>query len=125
MNLAFKEVFGASRPTLPLQDGGNIVCGNATRLDWEEFCPKDDGAEIYVLGNPPYLGARNQNKGQKADVRRVLAGVKGVNSLDYISCWFYKAENSSFQVEQDNKSVLLRRIQFPKDNRSVCFGHTF
>ena len=41
MNLEFKKVFGATRPTLPLQDGGNIVCGNATIEDWEEVCPKE------------------------------------------------------------------------------------
>ncbi len=93
MNLAFKEVFGETRPTLPLQDGGNIICGNATRLDWEEVCPKDEGDEIYILGNPPYLGARNQSKEQKKDVRAVLDNIRGVNSLDYISCWFFKAAN--------------------------------
>lgn len=91
MNIAFKEVFGITRPTLPLQAGGNIVCGNATRLDWEEVCPKDAGYEIYVLGNPPYLGARNQDKSQKADVKKVLGHIKGYNNLDYIACWFVKA----------------------------------
>ena len=74
MNMVFKEVFGESNPTLPLQDGGNIVCGNATRLDWEEVCPKEKGAEIYILGNPPYLGARMQNADQKADLAIVLSG---------------------------------------------------
>ncbi|MCP4118790.1 MAG: class I SAM-dependent DNA methyltransferase [Desulfobacteraceae bacterium] len=93
MNLAFKEVFGQTRPTLPLQDGGNIVCGNATRLDWKNVCPQKKGYEIYIIGNPPYLGARNQNKEQKNDVRAVLGKIKGVNSLDYISCWFFKAAN--------------------------------
>ncbi len=30
MNLAFKAVFGSAKPTLPLQEGGHIVCANAT-----------------------------------------------------------------------------------------------
>jgi len=90
MNLAFKEVFGYTRPTLPLQDGGNIVCGNATRLDWEAVCPKDEGYEIYILGNPPYLGARNQNKKQKADMSFVFGGHKDYKDSDYVSCWFLK-----------------------------------
>ena len=91
MNLAFKAVFNDAKPTLPLQDGGNIVCGNATRLDWEEVCPKEEGTEIYILGNPPYLGARNQDANQKSDVRKVLGTIKGYNNLDYIACWFVKA----------------------------------
>ena len=68
MNLEFKSVFGATRPTLPLQEGGNIVCGNATREDWEEVCPKDEGNEVYILGNPPYLGGKFQTKDQKRDL---------------------------------------------------------
>ncbi len=91
MNLAFKEVFGDANPTLPLQDGGRIVRNNATRLDWETVCPKDEGLEIYILGNPPYLGARNQDKNQKSDVKIVLGHIKGYNNLDYIACWFVKA----------------------------------
>ena len=91
MNLAFKDVFGDAKPTLPLQDGGHIVCGNATRWDWEEICPKEDGAEIYILGNPPYLGARNQDKYQKSDMGVVFGHIRGFNNLDYIACWFAKA----------------------------------
>ena len=40
MNQEFKKLFFETVPTLPIKDGGNIVCGNATRLDWEEVCPK-------------------------------------------------------------------------------------
>jgi hypothetical protein len=88
MNLLFQEVFGESKPTLPLTDGGNIVCGNATRIDWQEVCPKDEGYEIYVLGNPPYLGSVQQSSEQKKDMERVFDGTKGYKHLDYIGCWF-------------------------------------
>ena len=91
MNQEFKKLFGNCTPTLPLKDSGNIVCGNATRLDWEEVCPKNEGDEIYILGNPPYLGARLQTKEQKEDMNIVFDGIDGFNNLDYISCWFYKA----------------------------------
>ena len=90
MNLAFKEVFGQTRPTLPLKDGGNIVCGNATRIAWENVCPKDEGYEVYIIGNPPYLGARNQNKEQKADMSFVFSAHKDYKDSDYVSCWFLK-----------------------------------
>ena len=65
MNVQFEACFGQSRPSLPLQESGKIVHGNATRLDWEEVCPKENAAEIYILGNPPYQGARKQTKTQK------------------------------------------------------------
>jgi type II restriction/modification system DNA methylase subunit YeeA len=90
MNLEFYKAFGRTSPSLPLHDGGNIVHGNATRLNWEEVCPKNDGDEIYILGNPPYLGARLQSKEQKADMAEVFQGIKNFNNLDYIACWFYK-----------------------------------
>jgi len=93
MNLEFYKAFGRTSPALPLKGGGNIVHGNATRIDWKSVCPKEDGDEIYILGNPPYLGARLQNKEQKEDMKIVFDGIKGYNNLDYISCWFYKGAN--------------------------------
>jgi len=115
MNVAFKGVFGTTRPTLPLQDGGHIVCGNATRLDWEEVCPKVDDVEVFVLGNPPYLGASLQSNEQKKDMAVAFSGISGHKNLDYIAVWFLKASayicdsssrfafvvtNSLFQGEQ-------------------------
>lgn len=91
MNLEFFREFGRTSPTLPLHQGGNIVQGNATRLSWQEVCPKEDGDEIYILGNPPYLGGKFQSKEQKEDMALVFKGVKNFKELDYISCWFYLA----------------------------------
>jgi hypothetical protein len=91
MNVEFQKEFGKSSPTLPLKEAGKIVCGNACRLDWEEVCPKKEGDEIYILGNPPYLGARNQSVNQKSDLEFVFGRSDGTNSLDYISAWFLKA----------------------------------
>jgi hypothetical protein len=86
------EGYGQSKPILPLKEAGKIVCANAARKDWEEVCSKSKGDEIYVLGNPPYYGARKQNENQKEDVEFVLKGVHGYNNLDYVSIWFYKAK---------------------------------
>jgi len=91
MNVAFKKEFGTVPPALPLKDGGNIVHGNATRVDWESVCPKEDGNEIYVFGNPPYLGAKELNSIQKEDMNIVFKNFGNVKRLDYISCWFKKA----------------------------------
>lgn len=91
MNLEFKQVFGATRPTLPLQDGGHIICGNATRVDWEVVCPKDGDVEIFVLGNPPYLGSRYQQAIHKTDIAAACGQLKNYKKVDYIVCWFVKA----------------------------------
>ena len=91
MNVEFFKEFGRTNPTLPLTDAGNIVQGNACSLDWEEVCPKGDSDDIYILGNPPYLGAKLQSDKQKEDVKLLFKGYKKYNNLDYIACWFYKA----------------------------------
>jgi hypothetical protein len=93
MNMVFETEFGYTAPTLPLKACARIVAGNSARIDWELLCPFVYSDEIYILGNPPYVGARNQNKNQKSDMRYVLNSYKGVNSLDYISIWFFKAIN--------------------------------
>lgn len=79
--------FGKSKPILPLKEAGHIIQGNATRLNWEDTCPKNEDDEIYILGNPPYLGSRNQDKEQKEDMKFVF--LKDYKKLDYVSNWFY------------------------------------
>ena len=132
MNLEFYKAFGRTSPSLPLHDGGHIVHGNATRIEWEEVCPKEDGDEIYILGNPPYLGSRNQDKVQKADMEFVFK--KDYKSLDYIACWFYLGSqyirginaklafvstNSISQGEQ----VALTWPRVLKDDLEIYFAH--
>lgn len=76
------------RPTLPLQKAGAIVCGNALRLDWEEILPHEKDDEVYLFGNPPYLGYSLQSKEQKEDLKNIFEGIRGNGYLDYISGWF-------------------------------------
>jgi len=93
MNREFFAAFGRTKPALPLSETGNIVKGNACRLDWETVCPKMEGDEIYILGNPPYNGSRKQDKNQKEDLIIVLSGLNKFKDLDYISIWFFKGAN--------------------------------
>lgn len=89
MNQVFFKEFGRTKPALPLTETGNIVHGNATRLNWETVCPKEKGKEIFILGNPPYLGSKRQSPSQKAEMATVFSGIEGYKNLDYIACWFY------------------------------------
>lgn len=96
MNKVFEEMlfdYGKSKPILPLKQAGKIVCDNATRLDWKTVCPIKADEEVYIIGNPPYYGARKQNADQKKDMEIVFNGIHGYNNMDYISCWFFKAKN--------------------------------
>ncbi|HSW37415.1 MAG TPA: DNA methyltransferase [Candidatus Saccharimonadales bacterium] len=91
MNAEFALKFGAEIPLIPLKEAGNIKYGNAARMNWSEVCPNNDKDEIYIISNPPFGGARKQNKSQKEDMRRALDFIKGFGNLDYVSIWFYKA----------------------------------
>lgn len=110
MNMAFREVFGDAKPTLPLQSGGNIVCGNATRIPWESVCPKDPAHETYILGNPPYLGGKLQSIAQKNDLEFVAKSLGSFKNLDYIACWFIKAANYSVNSNVEFSFVSTNSI---------------
>ena len=88
MSVEFFNEFGRTNKTLPLSEAGKIVQGNACRLDWEEVCPKNKNDEIYILGNPPYLGFNLQNSKQKNDMAIIYYPRKDYKRLDYICCWF-------------------------------------
>ncbi|WP_374009894.1 DNA methyltransferase [Leifsonia sp. LS-T14] len=87
MNVEFREKFGIDLPLIPLKESGNIFAGNAIAIDWGSVCPNDGSEEIYVIGNPPYLGSRNQSAEHKRDLKSVSPRYK---SLDYVSAWFIK-----------------------------------
>ena len=91
MNLAFMKRFGRLAPTLPLKPSGSIVWGNALQTDWSEVCPNTNTGTTFILGNPPYLGSKKQDKQQKEDIATIFAGATNYKNLDYISCWFLKA----------------------------------
>ena len=75
---------------LPLKSYANIVEGNALRIDWETVVPKDK--LNYIMGNPPFVGKKEQTKLQKQEVLDIFGKkVKGVGNLDYVSCWYRKA----------------------------------
>lgn len=88
-----QEIKDAVRPTLPLKKAGDIICGNALRLDWGKILPHEEKDEVYLFGNPPYLGARRQSSYQKEDLSVVFNNITNkYKSLDYISGWFIKGE---------------------------------
>ena len=87
MNVEFREKFGIDLPLIPLKESGSVHQGNAITRDWNEVCPNTGAEEIYVIGNPPYLGSRNQTTEHKRDLQSATPRYK---SLDYVSAWFIK-----------------------------------
>ncbi|MDK6927194.1 DNA methyltransferase [Actinotignum sp. GS-2025a] len=93
MNEEFAEKFGVDIPLIPLKETGHIVHGNATRLDWNEVCPNNGTDEIYIIGNPPYVGSTYQTKDQKDDFAYVFDSAKYPKKLDYVALWFIEGAN--------------------------------
>ena len=114
MNLELKRRYGDYlRETLPLHKVGDIRCGNALRLDWNEILPHEKDDEVYLFGNPPYLGSKRQNKFQKEDLKIASHELKKYKSLDYIAGWFIKGA--------DFISGCKANIGFVSTN-SICEG---
>ncbi|MBP5706685.1 MAG: SAM-dependent DNA methyltransferase, partial [Spirochaetales bacterium] len=103
------EILITKNDFLPLRNYSNIVEGNALRIDWATLKPENPDiytmpntlfwqqpeAETelkydYIMGNPPFVGARLMNDAQKDDVANVWQNAKNIGNLDYVSCWYKK-----------------------------------
>ena len=113
MNVKFNAQFRASIHALPLKNITQIVCGNACRLDWNTVCPHTPDEEVFVFGNPPYLGARLQEDNHKEDMDFAMGNTIAYNNLDYISTWFFCGTNYISQSKA--------RLAFVTTN-SICQG---
>lgn len=90
MNVEFQKELYVLPETLPLKPSGNIICGNACRLDWNTVCPHNPDDEVYIMGNPPYLGSKLQDAMQKEDMQIAMKGTDAAKTVDYIAAWFWK-----------------------------------
>ena len=147
---------------LPLSRDNWIVCGNALRLNWADICPREgaavrhtaddlfhtplqqpeidfenEGGELYICGNPPYLGSTWQSEEQKADLEHVFRPhiKSGWKSLDYVAGWFMKAAEYGQQTNAPAAFVATNSIcqgqQVPilwpaifKTGHEISFAHT-
>ena len=110
---------------LPLHDYDGIVEGNALRMDWGEILTQrsseTEGAERhfdYIMGNPPFVGARNKSKEQDADMEAVFGEEwKGLGNLDYVTAWYKKAVDYVLAT----KNTKGAKVAFVSTN-SICQG---
>lgn len=89
MNLRVAEQFGEYFARLPLKKSPTIVHGNALRIDWNDVIPVKELSVI--LGNPPFVGKKEQGAEQKADMAVVFRDAKGAGVLDFVAAWYVKA----------------------------------
>ncbi|OJY93429.1 MAG: methylase [Lysobacterales bacterium 63-13] len=89
MNLRVAEQFGEYFARLPLTKSPTIVHGNALRIDWKDVVKPE--ALSFILGNPPFVGKKEQNAAQKADMAAVFSGVKSAGVLDFVAAWYLLA----------------------------------
>ena len=76
---------------LPLESYDNIYEGNALRVDWNEVLPNTKCS--YIMGNPPFVGARLMNDEQKKDVFNIFDGTNKLGNIDYVGCWYKKSSD--------------------------------
>ena len=81
---------------LPLKSYVNIFEGNALRVDWESVVPK--GRLNYIMGNPPFVGGMYMQATQKEEIRSIFNGVKGAGEFDYVTGWYKKAADFTFDT---------------------------
>ena len=111
-NNAINEAFRLNYARIPLKDSAHILHGDALEADWAALLPPEKCS--YIMGNPPFVGAKFQSTFQRAQVRGI-AGLGGSGgTLDYVAAWFIKAG----QYAQANHRV---RIAFVSTN-SICQG---
>ncbi|HFI0696110.1 TPA: DNA methyltransferase [Streptococcus suis] len=86
---ATKEIVYAELDFLPLKSYTNIHHGNALTTDWETVVDKDK--LNYIIGNPPFLGANQVTKEQKAELLSIFGAKSNAGILDYVGGWYGKA----------------------------------
>ena len=128
-----KEILYAELDFLPLKSYTNIHHGNALTTDWETVVDKE--RLNYIIGNPPFLGARVMSKEQKEDLLSVFGNYKGAGNLDFVSGWYLKAAQlmsgtniqtalvSTNSITQGEQASLLWKILIQDFGVSINYAY--
>jgi hypothetical protein len=133
MNIRLSKAFGQYFVRLPLKKSPTIVCGNALRLDWKKILPPDQCS--YILGNPPFVGAKEKSSQQREDVDLIWRDVRGHRILDYVCAWYRKASEyiqgtqvrcafvSTNSITQGEQVGVLWALLFGRFHIHITFAH--
>lgn len=111
MNLKVQQL-GQYFNRIPLKKKANIFQANALRIDWKTVISPDKCS--FIMGNPPFVGKKEQSVQQKSDLQLLTNSIKGAGVLDYVTGWYFKATN----YIQENQNI---RCAFVSTN-SICQG---
>ena len=133
MNNRLSLEFGQTYARIPLQAAPQIVHGDALATDWAEMLPPPDCS--FVLGNPPFAGAKLQTVRQRAQVRQIVALGKTGGTLDYVTAWFIKAGEyvrtsqarigfvATNSISQGEQVAQLWPVLFDRCGLEIAFAH--
>ncbi|MBQ3691068.1 MAG: DUF559 domain-containing protein, partial [Bacteroidales bacterium] len=108
-----QQILGENFAELPLCNIDTIHCLNALQINWEEYIKP--AALDYIVGNPPFVGARIMNEEQKKDVINIFGkDWKNVGNMDYVTCWYKKA----FDYIKHNPKIHCAFVS----TNSICQG---
>jgi len=128
-----KDIVFANIDFLPLKSYTNIVEGNALEIDWETVVSKDKLS--YIIGNPPFIGARLMSKEQKNSLLSVFDGYKGVGNLDFVCGWYINCakimKDSSIEaalvstnsITQGEQASILWKILMEEFDIKINFAY--
>ncbi|MEL0537214.1 class I SAM-dependent DNA methyltransferase [Staphylococcus debuckii] len=113
MNIEASELFGRLYLRLPLHASANITICDALKNDWHQII-KPQNLD-YILGNPPFIGARVMSSEQKNLFKKVVQ-IKGSGNLDYVCAWYYKCvlfmnENPKLKAALVSTNSIFQGIQ--------------
>lgn len=133
MNLKVSAAFGQLYQRLPLKKSPHIHCANALRADWKQILPP--GECSYVLGNPPFVGAKFQSDAQRAEMAAVAGDAENHGLLDYVTGWYFKAADyirgtravvgfvSTNSISQGEQAGTLWNYLFQHFKLKIHFAH--
>ena len=106
-----QEIINMKQDFLPLKTYTHITEANALRIDWNDVVPSNE--LNYIMGNPPFVGARLMNVGQKEDVNKIFKDVKNAGNIDYVGCWYIKS--AEYMKNTNIQAALV-------STNSICQG---
>ena len=89
MNRELGERYGQAYSRIPLKQHPRIVCADALKTEWDEVLPAARCS--YILGNPPYSGAKVAAPQLRDQARTIAKSGKAGGTLDYVAAWFLRA----------------------------------
>jgi len=133
MNIELSKALGLYYVRLPLKTTPNIIQGNALRLNWDDIIPKNELS--YILGNPPFIGKKRRSIEQNEDMKIICEHIKNYGILDYVCCWYVKAEEhirgtnikvglvSTNSITQGEQVGILWDYLLNERNVKIHFAH--